>query len=327
VLSGFRRRAGRGGRVDSDSATAVSLVTAYKAVLEVPFRGTAIEALAWSVPGLLYPRRAGHPRLLLLFFAAFNVVSVLIAKRSIARHPEFLLSRRYLLRQSAESWLRYVLYAAVVPRRTYWRGRLDNQAFFAQSWWPIALWGLGQGPQWSLRVAPLHAYLFYVGSAWANGEPLLLPREVRRNILNYSNMTIWTGAACTLLFGTLKKASDKSAAERLAVAERLAAQKEEGLIRELTRSNRQEVTRSLLHVRSAAREALPPLTADKIANYIDEILARPWVARYDDVDHSALAIAESIGSDCGVQVRPVGPNIVLSNRSVGTMRLIHGLGN
>lgn len=314
MLRGSAGRA-RPARAYVDKTTAVNLVSTYKAALEVPFRGVAMEALAWSVPGLLHPRRPGHPRRLLLFFAALNVSSVYFAMRSIRRDPELLLDRRYLLMQGATTWLRYVLYAGMVPKRTYWRGRTDNQAFFSQPWWPIALWGLGLGPQWSLRVAPLHSYAFYLAAAWANGEPLVPPREVRRNIFNYCNTTIWAGVVCTLIFRTLKKAAEESANERLALAARLAAQNRADIVRELARTTQQEVTRSLIYVRNAARAALPSHVADEVAEFIDDVLARPWAARSDETNQSAFAIVNAIGLDFGVQVRTLGSNMLLSGRS------------
>ncbi|HUZ55499.1 MAG TPA: hypothetical protein VMU94_23590 [Streptosporangiaceae bacterium] len=287
----------------------------------MPFRGIVAETLTWSLPCLLYPRRPGHPRGRLLAFAALNTLSLAAANHAVSRDPEILQDTRWLISQSVFTWLRYIAYTAVIPRQTYWRGSLDNMAFFSQVWWPITLWGAARGPRWAAAAGPVHGYLFYVTSAWANGEPLIPPPDVRRNIVNYCNTAIRSGLVFAIIIRTMHRASVEAEAEREAISRRLAAQEEERSIRRQELLVREDVAVSLLRVQSLGRQLLSGGLADTIAAHIDDALSKPWNNGTPPVGTS-IDIIRFVAADCLLTVELRGNSPVLDVQSTGVLEAI-----
>jgi hypothetical protein len=317
-MNGARRhrRYGRPGESNS-----WRIAHSYTAAIEVPFRGIVAEALTWSLPCLLYPRREGHPRGRLLAFAALNTLSLVSANRAISRDPEILQDTRWLISQSIFTWLRYIAYTAVIPKQTYWRGSLDNMAFFSQVWWPITIWGAARGPKWAAAAGPIHGYLFYVTAAWANGEPLIPPPEVRRNIANYGNTAIRSGLVFAIITRTMYRASLEAEGEREAISRRLSAQEEERSIRRQELQVREDVARSLRRVRSLGRELLSSDLADTIAAHIDDALRKSWNNGTPPVG-MGLDIIRSVATDCLPDVELSGNSPVLDAQAAGVLEAI-----
>lgn len=302
-------------------ANSWEIADSYPAAVEVPFRGIVCEALTWSLPGLIYPRRLGHPRGRLLAFAALNTLSLASANRAISRDPEILQDTRWLVSQSVFTWLRYIAYAAVIPRRTYWRGSLDNMAFFSQVWWPITIWGAARGPRWAAAAGPVHGYLFYVTAAWANGEHLIPPPDVRRNIVNYCNTAIRSGLVFAVIIRTMHRASVEAEAEREAISRRLSAQEEERSIHKQELLVREDVARSLLRVRSLGRQLLCGSLADTIAAHIDDALSKPWNDGTPPTG-TAIDIIRSVAANCLLTVELRGNSPVLDVQSAAVLDAI-----
>lgn len=305
----------------ADRNNSWKIADSYTAAVEVPFRGIVAEALAWSLPGLLYPRRTGHPRGRLLAFAALNALSLASANRAVSRDPEILQDTRWLISQSIFTWLRYIAYTAVIPRQTYWRGSLDNMAFFSQVWWPITIWGAARGPKWAAAAGPIHGYIFYVTSAWANGEPLIPPPDVRRNIANYCNTAMRSGLVFAIMIRIMHRASLEAEAEREAISRRLSVQEEERSIRRQELQVREDVARSLLRVRSLGRQLLSGSLADTIAEHIDDALRKPWNNGTPRVG-TGIDIIRSVATDCLLTVELRGNSPVLDVQSAGVLEAI-----
>jgi len=297
------------------------LSESYKTYTEVPYRAMMVESLAWTLPGLLFPKRPNHPRGRLLAFAALNCLSLAAANHALARDPELLQKKGWIIAQSAFTWARYVSYAAVTPKQTYWRGSPDNVAFYTQVWWPIVLWGVARGPRWAAASGLIHGYIFYITSAWANGEPFIPPPEVRRNIANYSN-TAWRGGiVCAVVFRALRRASAEAEAEREAVSSRLAAEEEERSIRSQEVNVREDVTLSLMRIRSLGRQLLSPELADEIAAHIDDALSRPW-NQGDSAVGSSIEIIHAAAKECSQPIEVIGSDVDLDVISAGVLQAI-----
>jgi anti-sigma regulatory factor (Ser/Thr protein kinase) len=298
-----------------------SIADEYKTYTQVPYRVIMAESLAWTLPGLLYPKRSGHPRGRLMAFAALNCLSLAAANRKLKNNPELLEDDGWLLAQTAAAWLRYAGYGAVIPKNTYWRGPRDNVAFYTQAWWPILLWGAGRGPKAAAAAGIACGYLFYLSSAWANGEALVPPSEVRRNIENYANTAWRSGIVCAVVFRALQRASQEALIAREALAVRLAAEEEERSIRRQEAAVRNDVTLSLMRIKSLGRELLPPELGDEIAANIDEALGKPW--NHGDTSRgSTFGIIDQATQEFAQAVKVGGRDVQLDVISTGAFQAV-----
>jgi hypothetical protein len=106
----------------------------------------ALDPVTWTLPGLLWPRRKGHPRWLLLAFAGINTWSGVQGVARLRRDPELAQQVPWVLWRTLSSVVRYMAYPLLAPRRSYWRGPPDGAAFFMQTYEIPILWGALAGP-------------------------------------------------------------------------------------------------------------------------------------------------------------------------------------
>jgi len=193
------------------TGTGAGELGSYRSVLFGILRVIGTEPMAWTALGML--RGSPDPRRLLLC-AAMNAAAIAQLARRLKTHPESLDDPRWVRRQSLIASLRFLLYPAISPRRTYWRRPANDAAFVLQTWTPIALHGAGRGSRSALAVGSIYTPATYLAAAILNGEFPLFPREAKQPVLAYSIGSVVAGIFTANVGATLRAARTDALAEQ-----------------------------------------------------------------------------------------------------------------
>jgi hypothetical protein len=144
----------------------------------------------------------------------------------------------------------YLLTAALMPRRTYWRAGMSDVPFFMQTWLGIGLLGATVCPTAALVGGPITAAVTFGAAAVLNGDDPIRDTEVRRRVTNY----VRSGGAAGLFIFAITKALSRA---------RFAAEDAAAVGRETARSQ-------------AERDALQRLPLE--ATYFDNAFTESFLA-------------------------------------------------
>jgi signal transduction histidine kinase len=198
---------------------------------------------------------------------------------------------------------RYLLYPAITPRRTYWRGNAhEDVAFFMQIWGPITLWGLNGGPVAGLVAGPVLGLLCYTASAWLNGEPLRLPSVIRQRITIYTSISALVGIHAAVVTTILQRAVRQEQQEQEARRQLVASLAEETERRARRQEVEHEFRRVLEELQDLVEQHLEPSAAAELLSLLRSKLANRHEPPTPTESVEAIIRAAAASANIGVSV-------------------------
>lgn len=270
--------------------------SAIKAVLAEP---------PWTLLVLGWRRRPPHSRGVLLTMSVLHMVACYRTLAALRKSPHLIRDRRWVERRSLEMLIRYLIYPAIMPPRSYWRGHTGDVAFFMQIWGPIGLWAGYGGLRASLRAGPTLGMLAHLMAGYVNGEPAIPPAKVRQRILSYTGACVVAGGLAGLISQILHDAAVEMKQEQYlhaqATAERAAA-KEAAAVRS---QGRTDLRYALERTRDEIRTRLGTKDATTLLRPINDRLQAQWgqsdVSSLENLIHST-GLALGINTSAAVNV-------------------------
>lgn len=271
----------------------------YRGVASTPLQLMTWEPFGWTLPALAYPRRNNHPHKALIPLAVINFLASRHALSTLSKNEQLIDDHGWVMRQTISSFIRYLAYPALIPRRTYWRGRADDVAFFIQVWGPVTLWGLSRGPLRGLAAGLGVGTAAHLGAAWTNGEPLIPPRAVRSRIANYTATSALVGVFVALVVKWLSEADAEIERARDEYDRIVTAQAGERARFASTELRRREFRGALVEIRRFIEASVPSTKSQPML----AALAQGFDTDFLPTQHTELAEAlAAIGAASGIQV-------------------------
>lgn len=278
----------------------------YEKVAQSAIKAVLAEPL-WTLLVLGWRRRPAHSRGVLLTMSILHMIACYRTLAALRKSPHLIQDRQWVERRSLEMLIRYLIYPAIMPPRSYWRGHTGDVAFFMQIWGPIGLWAGHGGLRASLRAGPILGMLAHLMAGYVNGEPVIPPAKVRQRILSYTGACVVAGGLAGLISRILHDAAAEMKREQYlhaqATAERAAAKEAEGV----RSKGRADLRYALEHTREEIRTRLDAMDTTTLLKPIDDRLQAQWdeldVSSLEDLIHStglALGIKTSAAVDVEV---------------------------
>jgi hypothetical protein len=270
----------------------------YRTVVQSVIRAMIAEPV-WTLLVVAWRKRPSHSRRNLLLVSGLHILAGLRTLDDLQRSPDLIRDERWVDRRSVEMLLRYLIYPAVMPRRSYWRGHTGDAPFFMQTWGPIGLWAGHGGVKTALRAGVVVGIGSSALAGWLNGEPLIPPARVRQRMASYSGACVVAGALAGLVAEILADAAHEMAQEELAhaqaEADRAAAREAE----QIRSEGRTDLRSALQRTRRRIRVLLGPEDSATLLRPVDDRLQ----AHSERSDSSSLEdLVRSTAQALGIEV-------------------------